>query len=863
MKFCMQCMSQYEDGFHVCPHCGFQEGTLPTHSRCITPGEVLADRYIVGMPLSVSGWMIRYIGYDALTEKKVVIHEFFPTRYAVRNVGEQALTVVKPQPFYQYQNALLRNARLLAESGLSENISAVYESFERGGTAYVIAAYHDAQPLREYLTVHAPLQEPQAEAMLLPLLRALDKLHDGGFAVGGFSPDSFVVENGKLVLYNYLENLFFHITDNPSDLKPSEGDRYFPPERLDASQTVSCTPAQDVYSAGLLLYALLGVQPPDGYARRERSLKKQRDLLPKPTSGGARMSKSKENAMMNAAAVSLAYRTPDMETFIRELSGDKEVVVNTQKGKGFPLWAKIAIPSAAVVLIAAAVLVIPMLLGKTDDLPVEGQTVVPSVVHDSLDEAAAALKKAGLLLEISGKTVDDSQEENRVLSQSVEQGAIVGVNSAVGVTVSAKSGAFSMPNFTGIRLDVCTAMLDDIGMKYTVETAPSDHVAQDCVTAQSIAPYARTTAAQTVMLTVSEGAASPQEEYEVDNYVDRPYDEVISHADAPFEVLDRVVDPDKPEGTVVEQYPSAGESADEPVKVVVTTANATVIVPDVTLLDKNRAESLLSYYGLTAEFTVEVSDEVAAGLVVSQEPAPGEEAESGTALRLTVSEGKEPVAVPDTVGKPLDAAAKELNKAQIAFTVTYEADNGKPKDEVLRQSVAAGETVRRGEAIVLTVNAADAVAEVPDITGLDLTEADRIVTEAGFHLLIYVDEEHPYTEGNVTAQGPKAGLSAPVGDDIVVLLGGREEVYTGPATLQLSQQSITLQKGQEFTLDIDTRGITDLALVNYEISNPSVADVVHIDKATLAMTFRGLSAGTTEVTISCGELKQICTITVI
>ena len=61
---------------------------------------------------------------------------------------------------------------------------------------------------------------------------------------------------------------------------------------------------------------------------------------------------------------------------------------------------------------------------------------------------------------------------------------------------------------------------------------------------------------------------------------------------------------------------------------------------------------------------------------------------------------------------------------------------------------------------------------------------------------------------------------------------------------------------------IEAKNIQELSLVNYEISDPRVADVVKIDKKTLAMTFRGLKAGTTQITISCGELKQICTVTV-
>lgn len=103
----MNCMAQYGDDFGICPVCGFAEGTLPDDSRCITPGDVLSDRYIVGMPLKIDSWLITYIGWDALTEKKVKITEFFPTRFSVRDVGRAVLTAVRKEPLYKYSSALL------------------------------------------------------------------------------------------------------------------------------------------------------------------------------------------------------------------------------------------------------------------------------------------------------------------------------------------------------------------------------------------------------------------------------------------------------------------------------------------------------------------------------------------------------------------------------------------------------------------------------------------------------------------------------------------------------------------------------------------------------------------------------------
>ena len=241
MKFCMKCMAQYEDGFTICPVCGFKEGTLPTDSRCMEPGQVLADRYIVGMPLSIDSWTVKYIGWDALTERKVRINEYFPTRYAAREMGKIPLTVVKQKSFYKYMNILLKKAQLLAETHLPDNICSIHESFEKNNTAYVITELIDGKPLAQHISEEAPMTMNSVEKLFLPVIRSLDKLHENGYVSGGFSPDSFMLTaENSLVFSDYLTNLFFNVTDEGAERKREDSDRYYPPERNELNDRNNC-----------------------------------------------------------------------------------------------------------------------------------------------------------------------------------------------------------------------------------------------------------------------------------------------------------------------------------------------------------------------------------------------------------------------------------------------------------------------------------------------------------------------------------------------------------------------------------------------------------------------------------------------
>ena len=48
MKFCMNCMEQYEDEYEICPYCGYIEGTVEEESYYMEPGSILNKHYIVG-----------------------------------------------------------------------------------------------------------------------------------------------------------------------------------------------------------------------------------------------------------------------------------------------------------------------------------------------------------------------------------------------------------------------------------------------------------------------------------------------------------------------------------------------------------------------------------------------------------------------------------------------------------------------------------------------------------------------------------------------------------------------------------------------------------------------------------------------
>ena len=156
-------------------------------------------------------------------------------------------------------------------------------------------------------------------------------------------------------------------------------------------------------------------------------------------------------------------------------------------------------------------------------------------------------------------------------------------------------------------------------------------------------------------------------------------------------------------GTILTQDPLPGGSLKRGVAVaiVVSKGKQPIPVTDFTGRPAADAKQALSAAGLTVVAGPQVnSDNVRQGSVVSQEPRNGTVVK-GTTVTLVVSKGPVRVAVPATVGKQRDEAAKILRAA--GFSVSYTEILGGFFGTVRGSDPGAGTMVRQGATITLTI----------------------------------------------------------------------------------------------------------------------------------------------------------------
>lgn len=82
---CWACMEPLEEGQKICPKCHYRNELYYANPRCLKPGTVLNDRFYIGMVLGEGGFGVTYIGWDSNLDMTVAIKEYFPSNMASRD----------------------------------------------------------------------------------------------------------------------------------------------------------------------------------------------------------------------------------------------------------------------------------------------------------------------------------------------------------------------------------------------------------------------------------------------------------------------------------------------------------------------------------------------------------------------------------------------------------------------------------------------------------------------------------------------------------------------------------------------------------------------------------------------------------
>ncbi len=225
-------------------------------------------------------------------------------------------------------------------------------------------------------------------------------------------------------------------------------------------------------------------------------------------------------------------------------------------------------------------------------------------------------------------------------------------------------------------------------------------------------------------------------------------------------------------GLVYDQDPTAGtrQPKGSNVTIWVSSGKPKVTIPTLKGLKSAEAIAALKQAGLVPDVH-EIQSNVSADTVTASDPKDGTEVVVGTKVRINISSGPTPVAVPDVRSQSIDQATSTLNGLGFKVNPTY-VDSNEPQNSVVEQSPAPNASAPKGSTISLTVSKGPKSVGVPDVRNLDVGSATSTLQNAGFRVKFsYTTVTDPNQDQIVLDQSPEGNQQAKPGSTVTVVVG--------------------------------------------------------------------------------------------
>jgi len=226
-------------------------------------------------------------------------------------------------------------------------------------------------------------------------------------------------------------------------------------------------------------------------------------------------------------------------------------------------------------------------------------------------------------------------------------------------------------------------------------------------------------------------------------------------------------------GKVYDQEPDPGTRLPRGsiVTLLVSRGKPVVTVPSLVGRSRDTAVKELTTLGLDATVR-EVNSDRPAGTVTAQDPRSGTRLVAGSSVRINVSKGLRPIAVPNVIGLDYDIAAGQLQGAGFSVAPPITVASSRPAREVVSQEPPGNSTATKGTAITLTISQGPTTKLVPDVSRQPVPDARAALRAVGFKVSV-VDEEtdDPTLDGVVIFQDPGGSTQAEPGTRVTLTVG--------------------------------------------------------------------------------------------
>lgn len=529
IHLCIGCMQRLDEQGE-CNHCHMEQESYNPIPRCLLPGTMLAERYMLGKVLGEGSFGITYIGWDCLLELPVAIKEYYPSDLVSRDVirgTDKNVYVYEKLGNEEYQENLkkfLNEAKCLTRFNQKGGIVSVRDFFYENNTAYIVMEYVDGGNVKDYIKKHGKMSAKQVLKIMHPVLKAIASVHNTGMVHRDISPDNLLFnKEGQLVLIDFGSARVRNVEVTRSMTVVFK--RGFSPEEQYRSRGKQGA-WSDVYALCTTMYFMLTGNTPEESVERALGA----DTISLETMKDIELSDKQKKAIMKGMSVKAEERYQNVKALMDDLYGEevppsdmKKLPVPKRKWKVLP-W----IIAGSALLILGAIGLSTTLFKQDVQSPVTSEiettpsptpvTVTPSpkpktytmvsLVGKTQKQAKKEIEKMGdeTLTIKWKKEFSNKVKKGKVIRQSIKKGTRwqEGKKQALTIIVSKGKEKVTVPAVIGKQYEKAKETLQKKKLKIQLEWVHDD-AGYGTVIGQSKTSGTKVVIKSVVKLTISKG----------------------------------------------------------------------------------------------------------------------------------------------------------------------------------------------------------------------------------------------------------------------------------------------------------------------------------------------------------------------
>lgn len=525
-----------------------------------------------------------------------------------------AIKVLRPE--YESDEEFVRRFSREAEAASKvshENIVNMLDVGTDGDLRYIVMEYVDGQTLKDMIRQRGAIHPDTAIRMAIRILAAVDHAHRNGIVHRDIKPQNILVDNqGRVKVADFgiarLKATQTTQIEEGSGISAMGSVHYFSPEQ---ARGELADEKSDLYSVGVVMYEMLTGQVPfDGETSVSVALKHVNEAPKSMRTHNREISKALDEVVMRALSKDPAKRYQTAA----EMAADLRKTISRPQG-GFVKYPK-----------------------------------DPEELEREKEERRRQRAR-----------------ERRRFHSFVLAGMLVGAAVLLGLLAwyhLRTANMFTMPNVMGQEQMLALDALEELDVSADVVYSYNEEYEEGRVIGQSYPEGTRLKRDTPVQLTVSRGSRWYYLEDCVGEHVGEARDTLASLGVESVTV--EYVQAEGPAGIVLSTEPGPGlQEKDAPV--VLTVSGQRIVMPNLYGLTLDEARSLLAAEALELGTIADGSAaDTAAGAVIDQSVAPGDQVLAGTVVNLTVNRAQAVVYYP--VSK--FSAVVPLNGSNVRLVMT-------------------------------------------------------------------------------------------------------------------------------------------------------------------------------------------------